>query len=619
MAGTTQAMPRRMVGRGLLASLFVVVMLVCVPVAGFSADVPIATIPVGDSPVAVGVNPFSHRVFVANYYGNSVSVIDGASDTVTSTVSTGDWSIPIAVVANPLATPARAYVAEFWGNQITVIDETSNNATAVVASNGVHAGGPRALALDPSGSAPRLYVADYGSANVTVFDALTYSQVTAIPVGDQPRAMGIFVSLPRTRVYVANRGSSSVSVIDGATNQVVATLPVGAAPKAIAVDNSTGYAYVTCEESNEVWVIDDSDSVTATVDVGSRPVGIAVDESAGRVFVGNFNEGTVSVLRTSDFSHEATLTVGTQPWAIAFDAGDGKAYVTNYGSGTVSVIDSTLSVSTVAAGTGPYAVAVDEGATPHKAYVGNWGSDNVTVIDEPPLSATLGALAVEEVYATDDAVIVTIDAGLTLENGSYFSEGTATSIRPAYPASVEAVFYRLDGSDPWQRAEISTGGGTTEIGWRAELGELVSSEVFLEVLAVDQTSAAASVSDGGTSVRTSSAGGAAQATLSIHDEPLETVTSLSVLRPTKPSKPYLQAAVNCTDDASAASGTVVFERLVDDTWAEEGRAELDGGVAGIFLEKRPAGTFRARFLGNESFAPSVSEQVYVSASGREKK
>lgn len=598
-----------------LLTIALVMLLIGLPAAVFSADIPIATIPVGDSPVAVGVNPFSHRVYVANYYGNSVSVIDGTSDVVTATVPTGSWSIPIAVVANPVATPARAYVAEFWSNEITVIDETSNAASATITSNGVHAGGPRALALNPSGATPKLYAADYGAANISVFNAETYAPITTIGVGTQPRALGIFSSVPRTRIYVANRGSNTVSIIDGSTDTIVDTLSVGSAPKAIAVDTTTGYAYVTCEGSDSVVVIDDSDEITATVGVGDRPIGIAVDEAGGRVFVGNYNDGTVNVISTADFSVTATLTVGTQPWGIAYDTGDAKAFVTNYGSSNVSVINNALSVTNVATGYRPYAIAVDEGGTPHKAYSGNWGADNVTVIDEPLPPQAMRMLEVKEAFAAEDPVMVTIDSSIGSQGDEFFATGTATSVRSKYPSAMTAVFFRLAGEQVWRRASITSGHGSTEVSWQADLGILDAETVSLEVVALDQTSATASVSDGGTSIRAASFAGSAFATLDLVSEPAETVTEISASIPDsrKYEKIVLHARVSATDpSAGTPVGTVIFERNTSEGWAEEGRTELGGdGTAEIAIQKRPRGEYRALFLGSEDFQPSTSDPLDV--------
>ena len=49
----------------------------------------IATVPVGTGPVGVGVNPITNRIYVANSPpSNNVSVIDGTTNAVISTIST---------------------------------------------------------------------------------------------------------------------------------------------------------------------------------------------------------------------------------------------------------------------------------------------------------------------------------------------------------------------------------------------------------------------------------------------------------------------------------------------------------------------------------------------------
>ncbi len=46
---------------------------------------------VGTAPSGVGINPTTNKVYVANKGGNTVSVIDGASNTVAATVSVGSF------------------------------------------------------------------------------------------------------------------------------------------------------------------------------------------------------------------------------------------------------------------------------------------------------------------------------------------------------------------------------------------------------------------------------------------------------------------------------------------------------------------------------------------------
>jgi YVTN family beta-propeller protein len=49
----------------------------------------VATPGVGASPIAIAVNPVTNMVYVANFDGNTVSVIDGTTNTVVATPGVG--------------------------------------------------------------------------------------------------------------------------------------------------------------------------------------------------------------------------------------------------------------------------------------------------------------------------------------------------------------------------------------------------------------------------------------------------------------------------------------------------------------------------------------------------
>ncbi len=500
--GRSEHTPRRRVLRAFVLATAIAVSVVAG--VAHSADTVIATVPVGQAPVAVAVNPLSHIVYVPNENSGSVSMIDGVSDTSTATVSIPlgghAGAFPNAVIVDALGATPRAFVANFWSHSISVIDEGSKTVTATITLPESHASGPRALAFDPTGTVPatppKLYVANYGLGTVSVYDADTYSLIDEIPVGVRPRALGVFSAPSHHRVFVANRDSGTVSVIDGDTDSVIATLSAGAYPKAIAVDPDTGYAYVTNENSGSVTVISDSDVVSATVPVGARPMGVAVDPVGRRVFVANYNSQSVTVIDADTNLVEATVTVGTSPRAIAFDTSERKAYVTNNGSNTVSIIDSTLTVQSVAVGANPYAVAVDEANTPHKAYVTCYTSATVSVIDEPPAPKYV-SLPVAAAASPDGPTLATIDAfdGDETSSSPVFT-GTAQDLRSPYVSAIRSVYYRLDGDHSWTPADITSGEGTSEVTWSATPDEsLTVGSHVIEVLAVDDRSAAVSSSE----------------------------------------------------------------------------------------------------------------------------
>ncbi len=504
--------------RHLLAVLVPLVLLA--PAVAFSADSVVATVPVGANPVAISVDPVTHHAFVANYYGDSVSVIDGVSDAVDATVrmpTGGSIAVPISVVTDALN--GRTYVGNFWSNFVSAIDGSDFSVVGTIAAPPSHASGVRALALDPSGAVPKVYAAVYGIDTVSVIDCSANAIVSNIPVGDAPRALAVFASASRRRVFVANRYSNDVTVIDGDTDLVVASVPVGAAPKVVAVDPDRGFAYVSSPTSDTVTVIDDSDHATATVVVGDNPIGIGVDAARRRAFVANYYGNSVSVIDADTLSVVATVPTGAQPYAVAIDESAGKAFVSCYGAGSVTVIDAALSAVTVPVGTRPYALAVDEGLAVHKTFVGNWGSNSVSVIDP----ATSGS----------SPVTVTIDpmSGDTTASLSPSIGGLAASLRSPYGSAVVAVFYRLDGETVWRRAAIVERGGTSSVRWEiASLGPLAEGAHSLEVAEMDQAMAVASSSDQGAAGTSAALGSPAVYAFTVSTAPPQPpVTTLEIL------------------------------------------------------------------------------------------
>jgi YVTN family beta-propeller protein len=111
--------------------------------------------------------------------------------------------------------------------------------------------------------------------------------------------------------YISNFGSANVSVIDaGAT--------------------------ASCGGPNQVAP---PPCVVATVPVGSFPGGVAVNPAGTFAYVANQDDGTVSVIRTSDNTVVGgPIPVGVQPWGVAVTADNALVYV-GLGNGGVAVID----------------------------------------------------------------------------------------------------------------------------------------------------------------------------------------------------------------------------------------------------------------------------------------
>lgn len=115
------------------------------------------SVDVGKEPFGVAVNPLTNRIYVANYSSGTVSVVNGATNTVTATIPMG--SNPSAVTVNPLTD--RIYVTHaLTSGTVSVIDGTADKVTDTIEVGK----NPNAVGTDPA--ADTLYVVDGGSNTV---------------------------------------------------------------------------------------------------------------------------------------------------------------------------------------------------------------------------------------------------------------------------------------------------------------------------------------------------------------------------------------------------------------------------------------------------------------------
>lgn len=81
-----------------------------------------ASVPTGEIPCAVALNPAKHRAYVVNHASDSVTVVDTQSRTVVATIPVGSSPQGIAVHA----ATGRVFVANSHGASITEIDGATN-------------------------------------------------------------------------------------------------------------------------------------------------------------------------------------------------------------------------------------------------------------------------------------------------------------------------------------------------------------------------------------------------------------------------------------------------------------------------------------------------------------
>jgi len=281
-------------------------------IAGATGAV-LGTIPVGSSPVGVGVNPMTGRVWVLNSGDGTVSVIDVETDLVTNTISPVPDTYQIAVnsVTN------KVYVTAMFSDAVYVID----GITEVLS-------GPITVGERPDGIAVneitnKIYVSHATSEDVYVIDGTTdLVVVSAMAAGGQPE--GVAVVEGTNTVYVVNSNDTNIEIINGTTDTAPGTqIALGGlgSPWGIAVNQTTGYAYVAdAGVPGTVRVIDTSTNLETTfIAVDDNPFYIAVDENSNLIYVTCRDALSVNVIDGATNTVIDTIAIGaaTDPEGIA--------------------------------------------------------------------------------------------------------------------------------------------------------------------------------------------------------------------------------------------------------------------------------------------------------------
>ena len=283
-----------------------------------ATDTVATTIGVGDFPIGVAINPAGTFAYVTNRDSDTVSKIDLATDTVAATIGVGDW--PIRVAFNPAGT--FAYVANLHSGTVSKIDLANETVSATIEVGNF----PGVVAIDPAGTFA--YVTKVLGGTVLKIDLATDTVVAAIEIGS--RAWDIAINPAGTFAYVSiytfftngPDGDGTVSKINLATDTVSATIPLrlNKNPSDIAINPAGTFAYVTnspnddcdtdCYSFSKINLA--TDTVAADIEIGDMPGQIAINPAGTFAYVAHASRGANSVSKIA-------LTA-TEPQSITFAA-----------------------------------------------------------------------------------------------------------------------------------------------------------------------------------------------------------------------------------------------------------------------------------------------------------
>jgi YVTN family beta-propeller protein len=241
------------------------------------------TITVDTLPTIVAVNPLTNYVYVNSFLAsaNRVKVIDG-KDWDTTSVLVG--AKPFSIAVNPVTN--RIYVGNDVSGTVTVIDGARNSVITSVSVN-------RPYKIDINPVTNKIYVAKLQtSGQVAVIDGAT-NGVTNVTVGNWPS--GVAVNRANNKIYVTNYNDSTVTEIDGATNGT-STIKVGVHPEWIAADPVTGKVFVSNSDGSSLSIIDCASRRVKTMTMPAGPRQVVVNPATGKAYLACYTAGRAVVL-----------------------------------------------------------------------------------------------------------------------------------------------------------------------------------------------------------------------------------------------------------------------------------------------------------------------------------
>lgn len=293
----------------------------------------------------------SGSVWVADETGNSITVIDVATNSVTTTVHGVEG--PHNVQAS--RDGATAYVVS--STNVLVAIDTATYTIEAVAPTGPE---PAHVIEAPNG---KVYVTNAGDGSVSVYQTPALAPTGRIELGGMPH--GLRPASGGSVIVVANTMKEAVDLIDPGTDRFLGEVPVGPGPAQVAVSADGRYAYTGIADPPAVVKVDiPSRTVVGSTPVPASPVQVYLTPDEATVL--SADQGTretpgrtVSVIDTGAMSARGTVNTGSGPHGVVIDTSGTTAWVTNSFDNTVSIIDlaSLSAVATVPVGAGPNGIS----------------------------------------------------------------------------------------------------------------------------------------------------------------------------------------------------------------------------------------------------------------------
>lgn len=229
----------------------------------------------------------------------------------------------------------RVFMSDSDGQTVVVIDPATNQIVSTIQVGR----DPLGLAFSPDGST--LYVGNSGSGTVSVVDVATLAVTgsLSLPGGGSPA--GAAVTPDGATLYVVNGADSGeVVAFDLAGGADPLAVRVGRQPKRIRLTPDGSLAFIANFGANNVSVLDTRTNTLVAALNADRPADMAVSADGNRLYVVHSGTlGGVSEFSVATLERTRSWEVGDTPLAAQVMPGGSTLLVTNSNSPFVSLID----------------------------------------------------------------------------------------------------------------------------------------------------------------------------------------------------------------------------------------------------------------------------------------
>jgi len=318
----------------------------------FHSNIP--GIKVGNLPTCIFANPDRNLIYVCNGASDTISVIDGTTNTVISTIFVGE-NFPVTIALDALT--ERLYVGSAYSNSIKEIDTVTNNVIGTIPLENV----TLSMVSDLLG---HLFVTNQFSEKITTIYAEKNKVTHSYNFGNKGVAddLSAMTFDPKTnKLFVIKNSNNTVYVFHVAYNGILT--PDGTFviernahardDEGIAIDPATNLVYVANKENASISAINATSpyAIIGRLPIkGAQPEDIAVNPITHNLYVDDPISGIVYVINSKCIIDHRTCNIipvkaashfapGQHVIGIAVNPNTNMIYVTNQDSKTVSVIN----------------------------------------------------------------------------------------------------------------------------------------------------------------------------------------------------------------------------------------------------------------------------------------